>query len=122
MRRKDKTVECEFHPVLTEFLVEVDELYREWNDELVITSGSEQGTRHKLTSFHYATPGQAADSRTWDAVEHNRGTVPPPNIQHAAIEEKAIRFCLRKDIPANWIEVILEAFHIHIEYQPKRRN
>jgi hypothetical protein len=116
MRRKNSSVETEFHPVLTAFLFEVDDLYRSWQSEVVITSGSEESSRHGLTSLHYAKPAQAADIRIWEIKR-----VPTTNIQLDYIRKKADYFCALHDIPYNWIEVILETTHIHIEFQPKRK-
>lgn len=115
MRRKDSSVETNFHPVLTSFLFDVDEVYRSWDDELVITSGSESGSKHGFTSLHYATPAQAADTRIWETNK-----VPAPIEQQVKLREVAEDFCDAHNIPHNWIEVILEPHHIHIEYQPKR--
>lgn len=115
MMTKDHSVETEFHPILTAFLFDVDKLYRNWNNELVITSGSEHSTRHSYTSLHYATPAQAADIRSWTI-----GSTPAANKQWETIMKVAVVFCERKGIPSSWIEVILESTHIHIEYQPKR--
>lgn len=120
MRRKSAKVETQFHPMLIAFLFEVDELYRKWKVEVVITSGSESNKLHGYTSLHYATPAQAADIRTWDQITHNYGKVPKPFSQRAYLVELAKRFCLKHDIPEDWIEIILESDHIHIEYQPKR--
>ena len=116
MRRKDSTVQCHFHPHLTSFLFSVDELYKEkWETELTITSGSESDARHSKTSLHYAIPCQAADLRTWSV-----GLVPSPSVQFSRIKEVAIRWAEEEGIPEDWIDVILESDHIHVEFQPKR--
>jgi len=122
MRTKDNTVETIFHPLLTAFLFEADTLYHYWKDEVVITSGSENNSKvkHLYSSLHYATPGQAADIRSWDKKTHNRGQVPNRFKQTQALKKKAQEFCDKMNIPRNWIDVILEGYHIHIEYQPKR--
>lgn len=122
MRLKDDTVQANFHPTLTSFLFWVDALYRAWQDENVITSGSEPTAKHSITSLHYAIPGQAADTRIWDQEFHNRGIVPNKSYQLAAIERLAAEFCIAHNIPTNWIDVVLESDHIHIEYQPKRQD
>lgn len=109
-------VECIFHPVLTGFLFVVDKMYRkQWRQELVITSGSETTAKHSRTSLHYATPCQAADTRIWET-----GRIPKPEKQQKAIRLEADLYCYSLDIPCDWIEVILESNHMHIEYQPKR--
>jgi len=120
MRRKDDSVECKFHPVLTAFLFPVDEAYRGWEDELVITSGSEASLHHKVTSLHYADPACAADIRTWDEEGQGRGTVPAPRAQQRCLIKLKDDFCVACGLPCSWIEIILESNHIHIEYQPKR--
>lgn len=117
MRIKDDSVETQFHPMLTSFLFRVDERYRLWGSEVIITSGSEPGTRHSRTSLHYATPAQAADIRTWE-TNH----VPNAEEQADELSVEARIFCEDHNIPRNWIEIILESDHIHIEYQPKRQD
>lgn len=119
MRVKDSSVECKFHPMLTDFLFDADEIYREWGSEVTLTSGSESGTRHGFTSLHYATPGQAADIRSW-AISLADGGKVIAEMQAEALEELAQEFCDRNEIPDDWLEVILESNHIHFEYQPKR--
>lgn len=111
MKTKDSTVECQFHPRLTALLFELDTVYRGWDSELIITSGSELGARHSRTSLHYA--GCAADLRT-------RGNLPEPIDQLRSIRIAATNYCADRWIPPNWIDIVLESDHIHIEYQPKR--
>lgn len=115
MLRKDKSVELKLHAVLTNLLFDIDELYREWGSELVITSGSEKTARHSLTSLHYADPACAVDIRVWEVAN-----VPTPEQQLKSIKKVSKLYCSTYSIPDNWIEVILESDHIHIEYQPKR--
>ena len=119
MRAKDTSVQCEFHPILTAFLFRCDTVYREWDSELTITSGSETGTRHGYTSLHYATPAQAADIRSW-AISLTAGGLVSAQKQHTALQDEAQKYCISLNIPHDWIEVILESNHIHVEYQPKR--
>jgi hypothetical protein len=107
--------------MLTAYLVEADEVYRSYGDELIITGGSEPEARHSYTSLHYALPARAADVRTWDKKTHQRANVPIPSSQHADLNQLKDKFCEEQGIPADWIEVILEDDHIHIEYQPKRQ-
>jgi hypothetical protein len=118
MRVKDFSVRLELNAILNDFLIWVDAKYREWDDELVVTSGSEHTARHSFTSLHYA--GCAVDVRLWNEIEHGRGKVPSPEEQVAALKIEAATYCSIHKIPPNWIEVILEGTHIHIEYQPKR--
>jgi hypothetical protein len=117
VKLKDTTVQCELHPTLTDFLFRVDAQYRKWDSELIITSGSEESARHGITSLHYAKPGCAVDVRT-----HEINNVPVPEVQRAALEAVKEFYCEDKDIPESWIEIILEKDHIHIEFQPKRKN
>ena len=59
---KHHKIEAEFHPRLTALLFILERQYRRWGSEMVVTSGSEQSTRHSRTSLHYA--GAAVDLRT----------------------------------------------------------
>ena len=120
MRLNSSTVVMILHPMLAGLLPNLDLVYRGWEDELVITSGSETTARHSFTSLHYATPGQAIDIRTKSLAKHGRGSVPSPEDQFTALKEAAAAYCIDQNIPTNWIDVILEPDHIHIEYQPKR--
>lgn len=115
MRVKDSSVETKFHPIITAALFCLDDLYRGWEDELVITCGSEHTARHSFTSLHYAIPGKAADIRIWQ-----RKQVPNSKEQLAAIKDVLDVFCVYNKIPTNWLDVVLETTHIHIEFQPKR--
>lgn len=117
MRTKDHTVETGFHPVLTGFLFQADKVYRAWNSELTITSGTEHSTRHSYSSLHYATPGQAADIRIWQIEK-----VPPADVQLDALQEAAGYYCDSLGIPHSWVDIVLESDHLHCEYQPKRRD
>jgi len=120
MRTKDTTVECNFHPVLTQFLFAIDSnVYRPWGAEVVITSGSEPHIRHSRTSLHYATPCQAADIRSW-SVTRTYGPPVTADEQLQAVTEEAEAYCHEFGIPTDWIEVIKESDHLHIEFQPKR--
>ncbi len=112
MKRKDNSVEMNIHPVLTNFLFYLDGYFRAVKIVLVITSGSESGTRHIRTSLHYATPACAVDIRS--------RTLGESNIED--IIEQAAEFCEQEGIPVSWIEVIEASTHLHIEYQPKRQH
>ena len=116
MKRKDDSVETQFHPILTAYLMEADEVYRLWDSELVISSGSELTVRHSFKSLHYAVPCQAADIRSWEIKR-----VPSVMKQAEALRETADIFADRIGIPRDWIEVHIEVDHIHIEFQPKRQ-
>lgn len=115
MRRKDYTVETEFHPTLTALLFELNDTYRKWGTELVITSGSEQQARHGYASLHYAKPACAVDIRT-----NLSGSMPISTVQYTIVVAAAAKFCEQHLIPNDWMEVHLESSHMHIEYQPKR--
>lgn len=120
MRTKSHSVALHLHPMITGLMPALDREYRMWEDELIITSGSEHTARHGYASLHYATPGQAIDVRIWSLATHSRGSVPSPKEQHTALSKVVDKYCLDQSIPRDWIEVILEKSHIHIEYQPKR--
>ena len=112
MRRKDSTVECEFHPHLAHLLFLIDDWYRTQEfGELVVTSGSEKRARHGNGSLHYA--GCAVDTRTRNG---------PEVAQFNGITRVVTDFCIALGIPRNWVDVVLEANHIHTEYQPKRET
>ena len=115
MRVKDKSVQCNFAPLLTRLLVEVvDRYYRGYGDELVITSGGEWSARHKHGSFHYQDPALAADIRTWDQ-DMGRGTVPPPKAQYYELTALIASFCTENGLPSSCFDDVLERTHIHIE-------
>ncbi len=120
MRRKNSTVQCKFHPMLTAFLFKADEYYSNLGSEVTITSGSETITRHGYTSLHYATPCQAADVRSWTVIYGEVSYT--AKMQHKELIQLAIDFCTTENIPADWVEVILESDHHHIEFQPKRQE
>ena len=59
MRKKNLSVAMNLHPTLTDFLFYAELDYKYYDQELVITSGSELTTKHMRTSLHYS--GQAVD-------------------------------------------------------------
>ena len=115
MRTKSLAVETNFHPIITQLLFHLSPIYTGWGSELVITSGSEQTAVHSKHSLHYATPAQAFDLRTWLTAD-----TPEVSEQGATLKAACKAFCAKHSIPEDWVEVILESDHIHIEYQPKR--
>lgn len=119
MRLKDSSVEmCITEPLFLQFLFEeVDDQYRTWGDELVVTSGSEKTAKHSDTSLHYA--GRAVDGRSWDAETHGRALVPVPATQVAVLKARARDWLADRGLPTNYIDIVLEATHIHYEWQPK---
>jgi hypothetical protein len=119
MRLKDNFVQASLHPFLTAFLFAVDDLYRAWGDECVITSGSEPDAMHSITSLHYALPAAAVDVRCWDKTM-GRGEVPSPEDQTTAIRKAAQDYLRSVSLPVNWLDIVIEIDHIHIEFQPKR--
>lgn len=106
MQVKDSSVECNLHPTLTDFLFFLD---RQYPDSVVITSGSEHSTRHSRTSLHYAIPACAVDLRSWV-------------LTASEVREAADAYLAKLNMPANWIDVIEESDHTHVEFQPKRRD
>ncbi|PHQ81771.1 MAG: hypothetical protein COB66_01480 [Coxiella sp. (in: Bacteria)] len=123
MKRKDTTVETEFHPKLNFFLTWCDDIYRSaWGAELIITSGSEDKARHGFTSLHYAKPCCAADIRSWGLKDRAGRLIATAKDQYNRLRELRDEFCADQNIPSNWIDIILESDHIHIEFQPKRRE
>lgn len=116
MNTKDKTVECEFNPILTAFLFMLDGIHRVEGGELMITSGSE-ATGHAYTSLHHSIPCCAADVRNWDRVGWD-GVQQYEDTMHLATV-----FCQKHpQLAVGDIDVVLEKDHIHIELQPKRRG
>lgn len=119
MRIKDTSVECKFHPILTAFLFYAEyEWLSRWGKELLITSGSEYDTYHSYKSMHYADPCCAADVRSWSFSFRGQEVNAQQQVEY--LSRLAVQYCFRESIPIDWIEVILETDHIHIEYQPKR--
>ena len=116
MKTKDHTVQCAFHPMLTDFLFQLDAIHLSRGGDLVITSGSEPGG-HSFTSLHHAIPCCAADVRSWLRVGWSTGE------QYDDAVELAETFCAQHPMLARGdIEVIDEGDHFHIELQPKRRT
>lgn len=113
MRRKNASVECNFEIRLTHLLFEIDDQYRKWESELVITSGSEMSAYHSRTSLHYC--GCAFDLRIWRTHKE-----PTALKQANKVREIARAYCVKLGIPVDWIDVVLEDDHIHVEIQPKR--
>jgi len=122
MRTKEPSVQCAFHSILTGFLFRVNQMYLDlWDEELIITSGSETTTIHSYTSLHYSTPCQAADTRNWDIIIGKAASsIVTGRDQFRAIRKLANSYCRDLKIPINWFDIILESDHIHTEYQPKR--
>jgi len=120
MRIKDASVETKFHPMITAFLFKLNTRLDSYGQQVTITSGSESMTRHGKNSLHYATPACAADIRSWtfsfNGIEYDA------TMQKDIIDRCASDFCSFEGIPREWLEIIQEHNHFHIEYQPKRQD
>lgn len=102
MRIKDDSVETYgMRSELLFALVVANDLYAAKGEPLVVTSISDG--RHSETSLHYT--GCAADLRTWMFTDEEK--------HQLALDLKAR---LNQDY-----DVIVEATHLHVEYQPRRR-
>ena len=101
MRLKDSVNPIGLRPELIVAIIVAAEAYEKAGREFVITSLND--STHSATSLHYA--GAAVDIRT----------------RHLALgEPEQIRDYIDERLPTDY-DVILEADHIHIEYQPRRR-
>jgi len=100
-------------------LMNANDLYAEWGLPCVVTSGSEPGTRHGKTSLHYA--GQAVDIRTKNLADVFSHLSPTRQAERAVSAIAEIVKKLNASLGIDY-DVILESDHIHIEYQPKRRD
>ena len=91
-------------PELTLGLLVADAVWRKHGQRLVITSLNDG--KHSLTSLHWA--GQAGDLRTRYFT--------PEEVPEVAAE-------LREDMGHNSdYDVVVEDDHIHLEWQPKRKD
>jgi hypothetical protein len=91
-------------PELLLALIVAAEVWKSLDEELVITSLND--SKHSATSLHY--DGRAADLRTNYFTDEEK--------QHAAAK-------LRSALGSNPdYDVVVESDHIHLEYQPKRRD
>lgn len=102
MRLKDNTVSLAGLTTQALFAAIVaNEVAAIHGEELIITSCSETNVKHSLTSLHYS--GNAFDMRTrfWQPAEIKQ-------VRDEISARLGIHF-----------DVIIEASHIHIEYQPK---
>jgi len=109
MKIKDNTIRIDFSPPLIYGLNQFDLISQIIAaEQAVITSGSEETTRHSLTSLHYS--GNAVDLRS---------KIYTPE------EKRQIRDQFQLDCKQDF-DLILEHEgeineHFHLEYQPKRR-
>lgn len=93
------------HGISTELLLGLTvaaTVYDQYGEELVVTSLND--SRHSRTSLHYS--GNAADLRT--------------NYFDRETQLKVVAEIKRRLGPD--YDVVLEKDHIHLEYQPKRRD
>lgn len=105
MKIKDKSVRVDFHQSIWAALFQLDLISMQLTGkQIVITSGSEEGTKHGITSLHYA--GCAVDIRSKHYTE-------------AQVAQIIAKF--KSDFNTPDFDIIYEGNHIHIEYQPKRR-
>jgi hypothetical protein len=103
MRLKDNTVSlANLSPQIVLALIIAESVYQQWRAEIVITSAND--AKHSETSLHYA--GNAVDIRIATLLPNEREPI-----------RDQIKAALNNDF-----DVILESDHIHIEYQPRRRN
>lgn len=99
---KDKSISIQgIRPELLYAIIVANDVYKEFNQELVITSLNDG--RHSSTSLHYS--GCAADFRT---------------RYFAPGEAQEVTKKLDEKLGIDY-DVILESDHIHLEYQPRRR-
>jgi len=117
MKLKDQTVEMAItEPKFMVYLFALDAAYRQYDTELIVTSGSELSARHSRTSLHYS--GRAVDTRTWTIERYNLDAKSQHRI---ALNIKGI-YLAAIGLPDDTIDVILEKTHIHHEWQPKRQS
>lgn len=115
---KDSTISLSnLQPQMLIALMNANDLYAEWGLPCVITSAND--AKHSTTSLHYV--GAAVDIRTRNIKEvfsHRAEADQAKKADEAAREiVKKLNDSLGLDF-----DVILEKDHIHIEYQPKRRD
>lgn len=104
MRLKKGVDPIALRPEMLLALIVADRVYQKHGQELVITSLND--SRHGPTSLHYA--GQAADLRTRVFADV---LVP--------VVAQDIREALGNNPD---YDIVVEANHIHMEYQPKRKT
>lgn len=102
MKLKDGVIIVGMSPQVVLAIMAAQDVYREYNTELVITSGFDG--HHASNSKHYV--GNAVDIRT-----HN---LPNPKVDGQAIANR-----LDGDLGRDF-DVLFEGDHIHIEYDPRR--
>lgn len=105
MRAKEGTDISNIQPQVVMALISANNLYRDEGVELVYTSGRDG--KHSLTSLHYS--GNAVDLRISDLAEKDSF------LPSLVCDRLADRLGLDYD-------VLLEKTHIHLEYQPRRRE
>ena len=91
---KDGVVWQDMHPKIEDALQLIEQAYKEFNTELVVTSARDG--KHMTGSLHYE--GKAIDTRTWSVLN---------NLV------RRIKALLGPDY-----DVVLEADHIHLEISP----
>ena len=86
-------------------LVVAESVYKRFGVELTVTSCVDR--THSRESEHYG--GRAADLRTWEIK---------PIIEAQQLTLEHLVTILRAALPADF-DVVLEADHVHLEYDPK---
>jgi len=102
MLKSDDVELKDLAPQLALALIMANEVYDEYGIDMVVTSAND--SNHSGTSLHYS--GQAVDLRTRTANSGDRQDI-----------RDKVKAKLNVDF-----DVILESDHIHLEYQPKRRQ
>ena len=99
-------------PELLFGLFVANEVYKEHGRELVITSLNDG--YHSLTSLHYS--GNAGDLRIYyfDTDENKIKYFPKD-------ETKSLQNEIKKRLSIDY-DIVIEEDHIHLEFQPRRRN
>lgn len=102
---KDNTVSIKgIKPELLLGLIIVDQVMQSQGQQAVVTSGSEETTKHGTTSLHYN--GYAIDLRSRFFTHPNQ----------------IIKLCMKALGNNPDYEMIFEGNHFHLEYQPKRKD
>lgn len=102
MKLKSDEIELkDLAPQLTLALFMAQEVYAEYDTDLVITSAND--SKHSHSSLHYA--GRAVDLRTY-------------NLPLDTKQEVRDKIAAKLNVD---FDVVLEDDHIHLEYQPKKR-
>ncbi len=105
MRAKEGVDISNIQPQIVLALTTANNLYRDEGVELVYTSGRDG--KHSITSLHYS--GNAVDLRISDLAQ--KDSFLPSLVRDRLAERLGLDY-----------DVLLESTHIHVEYQPRRRE